>query len=393
MPPCIKLINFDRKRLAHKTWHLFCSSNPQIILMKTIVFREKQKTQIHLEQNAMAKLKLEYIWLDGYTPVANLRGKTKIQEGDPDSLTLADCPEWGFDGSSTEQADGSDSDCILKPVALYPDSTRRNGFLVMCEVMLPNGEPHPSNTRATIPEDENFWFGFEQEYFLAHEGRPLGWPEHGFPNPQGEYYTGVGFKNVGEVARAVVEEHLDICLDAGINHEGINAEVAKGQWEFQVFGKGSKNAADQIHVARYILMRVGEKYGVDIDWHCKPFAGDWNGSGMHANFSSQYMRETGGKEYFETLMGKFEEYRDEHIAAYGPDNELRLTGTHETQSIDKFSYGIADRGASIRVPHAYVNNDWKGYLEDRRPNSQGDPYKIAARIAKTVKEAEAEVGA
>ena len=338
----------------------------------------------------MAKLKLEYIWLDGYTPAANLRGKTKIMEGDPDSLTLADLPEWGFDGSSTQQADGSDSDCVLKPVALHPDSTRKNGFLVMCEVMLPNGDPHPSNTRATIPDDDDLWFGFEQEYFLTQDGRPLGWPETGFPDPQGEYYTGVGFKNVGDLARTIVEEHLDLCLDAGINHEGINAEVAKGQWEFQVFGKGSKNAADQMHVARYILMRVGEKYGVDVDWHCKPFAGDWNGSGMHANFSSKFMRETGGKAFFDKLMEKFDEYRDEHIAAYGPDNEKRLTGTHETQSIDKFSYGIADRGASIRVPHSFANNNWRGYLEDRRPNSQGDPYRIAARIAKTVNEVEAE---
>jgi glutamine synthetase len=338
----------------------------------------------------MAKLKLEYIWLDGYTPIANLRGKTKIVDGDPDNFTLADCPEWGFDGSSTEQADGSDSDCMLKPVGLFPDITRNKGYLVMTEVMLPNGDPHPSNARATIPDDEGLWFGFEQEYFLNQDGRPLGWPETGFPEPQGEYYTGVGYKNVGDIARSIVEEHLDICLAAGVNHEGINAEVAKGQWEFQVFGKGSKNAADQMHIARYILLRVCESFGVDVDWHCKPYAGDWNGSGMHANFSSTHMRGTGGKDYFESLMAKFDEYRDEHIAAYGPDNHLRLTGTHETQSIDKFSYGIADRGASVRVPHAFVNDDYKGYLEDRRPNSQGDPYRIASRIAKTVFEVEAQ---
>jgi glutamine synthetase len=260
----------------------------------------------------------------------------------------------------------------------------------MTEVMLPNGDAHPSNARATIPDDEGLWFGFEQEYFLNQDGRPLGWPETGFPDPQGEYYTGVGYKNVGDIARSIVEEHLDICLAAGVNHEGINAEVAKGQWEFQVFGKGSKNAADQMHIARYILLRVCESYGVDVDWHCKPFAGDWNGSGMHANFSSTHMRGTGGKDYFESLMAKFDEYRDEHIAAYGPDNHLRLTGTHEAQSIDKFSYGIADRGASVRVPHAFVNDDYKGYLEDRRPNSQGDPYRIASRIAKTVFEVEAQ---
>lgn len=340
----------------------------------------------------MAKIKLEYLWLDGYEPVANLRGKTKIVEGDVENFSLADCPEWGFDGSSTLQADGGDSDCILKPVACYPDASRMDAFLVMCEVMLPTGEPHPSNARATIPNDENLWVGLEQEYFLYKEGRPISWPTEGFPAPQGEYYCGVGSKNVGPIAREIVEEHLDLCLAAGINHEGINAEVAKGQWEFQVFGKGSHAACDQIHVARYILIRLCEQYSVDVEFHCKPFTGDWNGSGMHCNFSTEYMRETGGKDYFHKLMDKFEEYKDEHIAAYGPDNHLRLTGLHETQSIDKFSWGIADRGASIRVPHSFVKNDaYKGYLEDRRPNSQGDPYKIVARVAQTVNEVEADI--
>jgi glutamine synthetase len=335
----------------------------------------------------MAKIKLEYLWLDGYEPIPNLRGKTKIVSGDPENFSLGDCPLWGFDGSSTQQAEGGDSDCMLKPVALYPDSSRRNGFLVMCEVMLPNGEPHPSNTRATIIDDPDAWFGFEQEYFLVQDGRPLGWPEHGFPEPQGEYYTGIGYRNIGDIARTIVEEHLDACLDAGINHEGINAEVAKGQWEFQVFGKGACTAADQIWVARYLLLRIGEKYGVDVDWHCKPFKGDWNGSGMHCNFSTKHLREAGGQDYFEKLMDQFKENMEEHIAAYGPENELRLTGMHETQAIDTFSYGVADRGASIRVPHSFVEGGkYQGYLEDRRPNSQADPYAVAARVLKTIAE-------
>lgn len=333
----------------------------------------------------MAKLKLEYIWLDGYTPVAGLRGKTKIVDGDSESFALEDCPMWGFDGSSTKQAEGKNSDCSLKPVALFKDSTKRNAFIVMSEVLNPDGTPHPSNSRATIEDDPDTWFGFEQEYFLYQDGRPLGFPETGYPDPQGEYYTGVGYRNVGDLARAIVDEHLDLCLDAGINHEGINAEVAKGQWEFQIFGKGSATAADQIWVARYLLLRLCEKYGVDVEWHCKPIAGDWNGSGMHSNFSTKHLREVGGKEYFEKLMEAFNKYRDEHIAVYGPDNHLRLTGLHETQSIDKFNYGLADRGASVRVPHSFINDDYKGYLEDRRPNSQGDPYQICSRIIRTIK--------
>jgi len=332
----------------------------------------------------MAKYKLEYIWLDGYKPTANLRSKTQVKEF-ASFPKLEELPNWGFDGSSTQQAEGRSSDCVLKPVAVYPDSTRKNGVLVMAEVMMPDGvTPHITNSRATIADEPDTWFGFEQEYFLTQNGRPIGFPTDGYPAPQGPYYTGVGYKNVGDVARQIVEEHLDLCLDAGINHEGINAEVAKGQWEFQIFGKGSKKAADDVWVARYILSRLTEQYGVDVEWHCKPIRGDWNGSGMHTNFSTEHMREVGGKEYFEKLMAAFNKHRDEHIAVYGPDNHLRLTGLHETQSIDKFSYGVADRGASVRIPHSFVNNGYRGYLEDRRPNSAANPYEVASRILKTI---------
>jgi len=332
----------------------------------------------------MAKLKLEYIWLDGYKPIASLRSKTKIIDGDAASLKLADLPMWGFDGSSTQQAEGKSSDCLLKPVALYPDATKKNGFLVMSEVLLPNGTPHPTNSRATVVDDPDTWFGFEQEYFFFKDGRPLGFPVGGFPAPQGPYYTAVGYQNVGDVARTIVDEHIDLCIAAGINIEGINSEVAKGQWEFQIFGKGSKTAADQMWVARYIMARICEKYGIDIEWQCKPIKGDWNGSGMHCNFSTKYIREVGGKEYLEALMAAFEKYIPEHIAVYGPDNHLRLTGLHETQAIDKFSYGLSDRGASVRLPVNFIKNGYRGYLEDRRPNSEADPYQIVSRILKTI---------
>jgi glutamine synthetase len=250
--------------------------------------------------------------------------------------------------------------------------------------MLPDGTPHPTNMRATAPDDPDLWFGFEQEYFLYKDGRPLGFPEHGYPGPQGPYYCGVGYKYMGSIARTIVEEHLDLCLQAGINHEGINAEVAKGQWEFQIFGKGSHKAADDLWIARYLLMRLCEKYEVDVQLHCKPIKGDWNGSGMHTNFSSRELRESGGKEYFEALMKAFEENIPDHIAVYGPDNHLRLTGLHETQAIDKFSYGLSDRGASIRMPVNFVKHGYKGYLEDRRPNSEADPYQIVSQIVKTI---------
>jgi glutamine synthetase len=335
----------------------------------------------------MAKYKLEYIWLDGYKPVPNLRSKTLIK--DFDSMPkLEQLPNWGFDGSSTQQAEGHNSDCVLKPVASYPDSTRKNGVLVLCEVMHADGTPHSTNARATILDDPETWFGFEQEYFLYKDGQPLGFPSEGFPKEgQGRYYCGVGYSTMGSIAREIVDKHIDLCHDCGINHEGINAEVAKGQWEFQIFGKGSKRAADEMWMARYLLMRVCEKYGVDVNWHCKPLGDtDWNGSGMHTNFSTKHMREVGGKAYFEALMKAFEKNLMDHIAVYGPDNDKRLTGKHETAPWNKFSYGVADRGASVRVPNSMPKNDYKGYLEDRRPNSQGDPYQIASRILHTIAE-------
>lgn len=341
----------------------------------------------------MAKSKLEYIWLDGYKPTQSLRSKTKI-EGDF-SGKLEDCPMWSFDGSSTEQAPGGSSDCLLKPVFICPDPQRKNGYLVMCEVLNADGTPHETNGRATIQDDDNdFWFGFEQEYFLWDESidKPLGFPAEGFPKRgQGPYYCSVGAKNA--FGRYIVEEHLDACLDAGLNVEGINAEVATGQWEFQIFAKGAKEAGDQIWVARYILERIGEKYGISINWHCKPLGDtDWNGSGMHANFSNTTLRTAGSKEVYAKIcegFGKTPEIIKACIDVYGADNEMRLTGKHETQSIDQFSYGISDRGASIRIPIATVERGWKGWLEDRRPNSAADPYKVAAIIIKTVKDAEA----
>ncbi|MCB9081426.1 MAG: glutamine synthetase beta-grasp domain-containing protein [Lewinellaceae bacterium] len=335
----------------------------------------------------MAKSKLEYIWLDGYKPMQSLRSKTKIV--DNFSGELEGCPMWSFDGSSTEQAPGNSSDCLLKPVALFPDPARENGWLVMTEVLTADGKPHETNGRAMIDDNDNdFWFGFEQEYFLwdPETDKPLGFPANGYPAPQGPYYCSVGAKNA--FGRDIIEEHLDLCLEAGLNVEGINAEVAAGQWEFQIFAKGAQRAGDEIWVARYLLERTAEKYGVAINWHCKPLGNlDWNGSGMHANFSNEILRTAGSKEVYTKILEAFRPVVKEHIDVYGPDNHLRLTGKHETASINDFSYGVSDRGASIRIPVVTVERGWKGYLEDRRPNSAADPYKVAARIIKTVKSA------
>ena len=332
------------------------------------------------------KSKLEYIWLDGYYPTQNMRSKTKVVEDF--SGKLEDCPTWCFDGSSTKQAEGDSSDCLLKPVAIYPDPQRINGFLVMTEVLNADGTPHETNGRSQIDDDDNdFWFGFEQEYFIMDVDTelPLGFPLGGYPGPQGLYYCSVGGKNTH--GRSFVEEHADLCIQSGINFEGINQEVACGQWEFQLFAKGAKKAGDELWIARYLLDRLTEEYGYYIEYHPKPIKGDWNGSGMHANFSNSTLRECGSQEIYEKICESFRPVVKEHIDVYGQYNDQRLTGLHETASINDFSYGISDRGASIRIPIITVEQGWKGWLEDRRPASNADPYKIAARIVKTVKTA------
>ena len=333
------------------------------------------------------KSKLEYIWLDGYKPTQSLRSKTMIRSDF--GGTLEECPMWSFDGSSTLQAEGNASDCLLKPVMIIPDPARTNGYLVMTEVLNADGTPHESNGRATIEDDDDdFWFGFEQEYFLwnPETNLPPGFPAGGYPPPQGPYYCSVGARNA--YARELIDKHLDLCLEAGLNVEGINAEVAAGQWEFQIFAKSAARAGDEIWLARYLLERTAEKYDLAVDWHPKPLGDtDWNGSGMHANFSNGAMREAGEESVFTKVCEEFGKHIPECISVYGAHNEQRLTGKHETQSIDQYSYGVSDRGASIRIPIGTVEDGWKGRLEDRRPASNADPYKVAAVIVKITKAA------
>ena len=333
----------------------------------------------------MTKVKAEYIWIDGHKPTAKLRSKTKVFEGSVKSLD--DIPMWGFDGSSTMQAEGSDSDCMLKPVYYLPDTIRGgDDILVMNEVRKPDGSIHESNTRARLVEiaekhkNEDTWFGIEQEYTFFKGRSPLGWPNGGYPAPQGPFYCGVGADEV--FGRDIVEDHMDICLQAGIQISGINAEVMPGQWEFQVGTLGPLEVSDQLWIARWILYRIAENYGVNATLHPKPVKGDWNGAGAHANFSTKSMRENGGLKIIESACEKLGRKHEEHIAVYGAHNEERLTGLHETCAFHEFRYGVSDRGASIRIPMDTANNG-KGYLEDRRPSANMDPYQVCAALIKT----------
>ncbi|XVV17522.1 glutamine synthetase [Actinoplanes sp. CA-131856] len=327
--------------------------------------------------------KAEYIWIDGTEPTAKLRSKTKIVEDG------ADLPIWGFDGSSTNQAPGDKSDCVLKPVFVCPDPIRGgDNKLVLCEVLLIDGRPHPTNTRAECAEvaakfaDQEPIFGIEQEYTFFQDGRPLGFPlGGGFPAPQGGYYCGVGADEV--FGRDIVEKHMDLCLEAGLHLSGINAEVMPGQWEFQIGPVAAPQVADELWVARWLLYRIAEDFNVSATLDPKPVKGDWNGAGAHTNFSTAAMREN-----YDAIITAAESLgKDgkvaEHIAGYGADIQHRLTGMHETAPWSEYSYGVSDRAASVRIPWQ-VEKDGKGYIEDRRPNANCDPYVVTRLLINTV---------
>lgn len=334
----------------------------------------------------MTKVMAEYIWLDGYKPTQSLRSKTKILEREV--RDLSDLPEWGFDGSSTEQAEGKSSDCALKPVRFIPDPIRgAPHVLVLCEVFNADGTVHVSNSRALLRRvaekyaEQESWFGIEQEYTMFKGAKPLAWPAEGVPGAQGPYYCGVGADKM--FGRELVEVHMKACLDAGLKLSGINSEVMPGQWEFQIGPLDPLAAADEIWLARWLLSRLGENYGITISLAPKPVLGDWNGAGAHTNFSTKAMRAPGGLSAIETACEKLKLKCPEHIAAYGAGNEERLTGKHETCSINEFRYGVSDRGASIRIP--LITAEQKcGYLEDRRPAANMDPYKVCARMVETI---------
>ena len=330
---------------------------------------------------AADKIRAEYIWIDGAKPTQRLRSKTRVL---PAGTT--EMPIWGFDGSSTGQAEGRNSDCVLRPVRVAPDPIRGgDNLLVLCDVLLTDMTPHATNTRAACAEtaakyaQHDVWFGIEQEYTFFEGARPLGWPEHGFPAPQFGYYCGVGADEV--FGREIVEAHTDACIYAGLNIAGTNAEVMPAQWEFQI-GPGSPlDVSDEMWLARWLLYRIAEDMDVTATLDPKPVRGDWNGAGAHTNFSTREMRES-----YDACVQAAEalaKTHDLHIPHYGDRIQERLTGKHETASWEHFTYGVSDRGASVRIPWQ-VKAEGKGYIEDRRPNANMDPYTVTRLITETV---------
>lgn len=322
---------------------------------------------------------VEYIWLDANN---NPRSKTRVINNS--DLTL---PNWNYDGSSTGQADGNDSEVIIKPGPIFKDPFRgHDNIMVLCETYNPDMTPHKTNTRNKAIKlfnqnlDLKPMFGIEQEFFLEKNNKILGWELNETPKEQGDYYCGIGSNN--GIGRDCIEHAFQNCLYAGLKLTGMNAEVAPSQWEFQVCETGIV-AADQLIMMRYILNRTAESFGYNINYHPKPITGgDWNGSGCHTNFSTQPMRDQNGYSVILDAIKKLEVKHEHHMTQYGIDNHLRMTGLHETASFDKFSYGVANRGASIRIPRDTEAKQC-GYFEDRRPSSNMDPYVVTSLIFET----------
>lgn len=359
--------------------------SPNAILNKNLLNRYTR-----LQKDIDPKLiQATYVWIDGTGE--NVRCKDRVLEKIPQKPS--DCPDWQYDGSSTYQAQGGNSDVQLVPRAIYRDPFKAGDkdVIVLCDTYKPDGSPCDSNHRAAMQaaydqtQKEEPWFGLEQEYtFLDVDGRPLGWPTNGFPGPQGPYYCGAGADKV--VGRDIVEAHALACLYAGVQFAGTNAEVMPAQWEYQVGPSLGMKAADDLWVSRYILWRIAEEFGVVVTFDPKPMEGNWNGAGGHTNFSTTAMRKDGGIKAIEQAIEKLSKQHAKHIKAYDPrggkDNERRLVGRLETSSIDKFSWGVADRSTSVRIPRG-VASAGKGYLEDRRPSSNMDPYSVCNAILET----------
>lgn len=338
-----------------------------------------------------------YIWIDGSQPTQTLRSKVKVVSHKQDQLLVDNLPQWSFDGSSTYQATGRDSDLILQPIRSVKDPMiSGNHYLALCEVLNPDGTPHISNKRARLVEmmeqvgrEQDPWIGFEQEYTLFKGSQPLGWPDRGYPAPQGPFYCGVGADEV--FGRELVNRHAQACLDAGLMLYGTNAEVMPGQWEFQIGPRGIEGetadpltVSDHLWIARYLLYCLGENYDITATLHPKPVKGDWNGAGKHTNFSTKAMRDPKtGMEAIHKAIKALESRHKEHIAVYGHDLELRLTGKHETAPISQFVSGVGHRGASVRIPTPVASKGC-GYIEDRRPGANANPYEVATILVETI---------
>jgi glutamine synthetase len=331
---------------------------------------------------------LEYVWLTADAVSGNpgaLKSKTKIVSKAPDSVQ--DCPDWAFDGEASNQAPGIDTEVVLHPVALFADPFRgRPNHLVLCECLKQDRTPIASNTRneasrffRRVPESEP-WFGIEQEVtlFEADKRTPLGWPQHGVPEKD-SVYCDVGVDVIG---RNVLEALLNACLFAGVKLSGTNLECMPSMIEYQIGPCLGIEAADHLWMSRYILCRLCEALRIHCSFDPKPVQ-NYSGAGCHTNVSTKAMRDEGGYENVLIAIEKLSKCHKGHIAVYGVGNEERLTGMDDAPSIEVFTFGVATRAGSVRIPRD-VERNHRGFLEDRRPAANCDPYMVCGKLYKTI---------
>ena len=350
------------------------------------------------EANDNAYSILEYIWFDSN---GVFRSKTRVLYVNNIS-SINQIPKWNYDGSSTNQLENNqlnnNTELILVPCAFYKCPFRRhinnNSYIVLCELYDIDGNPHADNKRfesKKIFEKYQYhhpWYGYEQEYFIINNMNDNGNTDNtnifsknvnNESFTQGQFYCANGSKNI--IHREFVDEHMEHCIYAGLRLCGTNAEVAPGQWEFQIGPLEGIESCDQLWVARFILVRLSEKYVYNISFHPKLFK-NYNGSGCHTNFSTVETREKGGYYVIVDSMPKFEKNHNKHMTVYGKFNDQRLTGIHETAHINDFSWGVGTRHTSIRIGNDVKMNN-EGYFEDRRPASNMEPYDVASMILET----------
>ena len=355
----------------------------------------------------MSLVTAEYIWIGGKDSHNDLRSKTRtidiigiesfktLNYTELNEKYLHRIPQWNFDGSSTEQASSdSDTEVILVPCAICLDPFRKEdlSLLILCDCYITNYDgtlvPHRTNTRNAAVDifnkykDKHCWFGLEQEYVLYNPEtqRPVGWPKEGEPEAQGKYYCGNGTDKV--FVRSILEKHYQCCRYSKLSISGFNVEVMPGQYEFQIGPVEGVSAADQLILARYIILRICEDEKLDVCYNPKPLMGNWNGSGLHHNMSTKEMRSTNGYDIILKAIEKLRHKHKEHMEVYGKDNDKRLTGKHETASMNNFSWGVGTRNTSIRIPNT-TKFDKKGYFEDRRPAANCDPYLSTSKLLET----------
>jgi glutamine synthetase len=348
------------------------------------------------EPPAPKKYKLEYIWTDGNdskTVRSKIRFATIMAQ---QNNLLEHIPEWNFDGSSTNQATTENSDCVLKPVRIFPNPMEQRqmpSFFVLCEVYNSDGTPHETNTRTKLKDalessdsNERLLIGIEQEYIVTDPttGVPFGWKgyENETPPPQGDYYCGVGLGS--SKTRQLADAHAQMAMQCGLLIDGYHPEVMLSQWEYQIGPGRPLEIADQLWISRFLLQKMAERLDMTISYDPKLVDGNWNGSGAHINFSTKYMREEADMAYMNLICASMQDTHDSAIAVYGSGNEKRLTGKYETSSIDKFTWGEGDRSASIRIPVSTIKWKGKGYLEDRRPASNVDPYEALEYLVSAI---------